>query len=73
MPWPAPSIGISGALLLLAFKNACEPPHALAAPHWRGLQGGTCVIVGDDDQLASEIGEAAERAIGCKVLVLAYV
>lgn len=33
----------------------------------QGAQGGTCMIVGDDEQLASEIGAAAERAIGCQV------
>ena len=32
-----------------------------------GVQGGTCMIVGDDEQLALEIGAAAERAIGCEV------
>lgn len=30
------------------------------------MQGGTCVIVGDDDKLAAEIGEAAARLIGCE-------
>ena len=38
-----------------------------------GVQGGTCMIVGDDEQLASEIGAAAESAIGCKVGIQACV
>jgi hypothetical protein len=34
--------------------------------HPARAQGGTCVIVGDDEQLAAEIGEQAERLIGCR-------
>ncbi|KAK9836008.1 hypothetical protein WJX81_005653 [Elliptochloris bilobata] len=33
---------------------------------WPDVRGGTCVIVGDDDKMATDIGEAAERAIGCQ-------
>lgn len=53
---------------MLRDQNPCLCTEAGATTICCDLQGGTCVLVGDDVKKVAEAGEFAKKLIGCKIM-----